>query len=58
MRPGDVGLFPSGLRMITDGISSGKSPVAAALLDERKSACCLRGRRRRARLVPSPILLA
>ena len=57
MRPGDGGLFPSGLRMITDGISSGRSPVAAALFDERKSVCCLRGRWPRARLVPSPILL-
>jgi len=38
MRPGDVGLFPSGLRMITDGIRSGRRPVAAALFDERKSA--------------------
>ncbi len=60
----DMGLFPSGLRMIADGIRSGRRPVAAALF-ERKSACCLRGRRpnclsgRRptARLVPSPILL-
>src|SRR6266545_2049530 len=58
MRPGDVGLFPSGLRMITDGIRSGRSPVTAALFDERKTACCLRGRRRGPRLVPRPILLA
>jgi hypothetical protein len=54
LRPG---LFPSGLRLITDPIRSGRSPVGAAPLDERKSARCLRGRRRRARSVPSPILV-
>ncbi len=31
MRPGDVALFPSGLKMITDGIRSGRSPVGAAV---------------------------
>ncbi len=42
--------------MITDGIS-GRSPIQAAPFDERRSAWCLRRRRRRARPVPSPILV-
>jgi len=52
---GVAGLFPSGLRLITGGIPTGRSRGARRLVG-REWFCDIRRRRRRARLTPSPIL--
>ncbi len=55
VQPGVAEFFPSGLRLITGGIPTGRSRGARRLVG-REWFCDIRRRRRRARLAPSPIL--